>query len=251
MILLAIDDRGLARLTVENQGKLNVLNAVLMEDFARQVEKLAADDTLRALIVTGAGKKAFIGGADIGEMANLNPETARSFITRLHRCSDALRSLPCPVIARISGYALGAGLEIAAACDIRIASTTAKFGMPEVKVGIPSVIEAALLPRLIGWGRARRMLLTGDIYNAREAEKWGLIDVLAKPAELDRAVEATVQSILNTGPNALRIQKKLIRAWEDRPITPAIEAGIDAFAEAFVTDEPRTRMTAFLNRKKR
>lgn len=251
MILLAIDSRGVARLTVENREKLNVLNAAHMEDFARQVDKLGADPTLRALIVTGAGDKAFIGGADVSEMVRLNPDSARSFITGLHRCCDGLRRLPFPAIARISGYALGAGLEIAAACDLRVASTTAKLGMPEVKVGIPSVIEAALLPALVGWGRARRMLLTGEIFGARDAGKWGLVDAVVPPAKLDPAIEAILGSILDAGPDAVRLQKRLIRAWEDLPMSAAVEAGIDTFAQSFETDEPRIRMNTFLNRKKR
>jgi enoyl-CoA hydratase len=251
MILLAIDSRGVARLTVDNQRKLNVVGSALLDDFTGQVEKLAADDTLRAVVVTGAGSKAFIGGADIGEMARLDEKSARAYITRLHRACDALRRLPFPAIARIAGYALGAGLEIAAACDLRIASTTARFGMPEVKVGIPSVIEAALLPALIGWGRARRMLLTGEIHTAKQVESWGLVDQLVSPQQLDKAVERTVSSILNAGPNAVRLQKNLIRQWEDLPLTAAIEAGIAVFAEAYSTDEPRRMMQAFVNRPKR
>jgi enoyl-CoA hydratase len=251
MILLAEDSRGVATLTVENPEKLNVLNASLMDDFARQVQKLGADDTLRALIVTGGGKKAFIGGADVTEMARLNTESAKKYITRLHRCCEGLRRLPFPAIARINGYALGAGLEIAAACDLRIASTTAKFGMPEVKVGIPSVIEAAPLPSLVGWGRARRMLLTGEMYDAREAEKWGFVDAVVPPAKLGKAVDSMIESILDAGPNAVRLQKQLIRAWEDLPMSAAIEKGIETFAESFRTDEPHVRMTAFLNRKKK
>jgi enoyl-CoA hydratase len=251
MILLAIDSRGVARLTVDNQQKLNVVGRALLDDLTRQIEKLACDDTLRAVILTGAGTKAFIGGADIEEMARLDETSARAYITRLHRACEALRSLPFPAIARISGYALGAGLEIAAACDLRIASTTARFGMPEVKVGIPSVIEAALLPALVGWGRTRRLLLAGEIHTAKEAERWGLVDVLAPPKGLDKAVESTIESILKAGPNAIRIQKKLIRSWEDLPLSSAIEKGIDAFAEAYSTDEPRRMMRIFLNRPKR
>ena len=248
MILLGIDSRGVARLTVDNQPKLNVVGAALLDDFTRQLEHLGADDTLRAVIVTGAGSKAFIGGADIREMSRLDEKSARAYITSLHRVCQGLRNLPFPAIARISGYALGAGLEIAAACDLRIASTTARFGMPEVKVGIPSVIEAALLPGLIGLGRTRRMLFTGEIHSAQDAEAWGLVDMLAAPARLDKVVESTVASILKTGPNAIRIQKKLIRAWEDLPVGAAIEAGIDAFQEAYLTDEPRRMMQDFLNR---
>jgi enoyl-CoA hydratase/carnithine racemase len=251
MILLAIDSRGIARLTIDNQSKLNVVGSALLDDFTRQAEKLGADDTLRAVVVTGAGSKAFIGGADIGEMARLDEKSARAYITRLHRACQALRNLPFPSIARISGYALGAGLEIAAACDMRIATTTARFGMPEVKVGIPSVIEAALLPGLIGWGRTRRLLLAGEIHTAREAESWGLVDMIATPARLDKVVENTVASILKAGPNAIRLQKKLIRAWEDLPLSGAIEAGIETFAEAYSTDEPRRMMQNFLSRPKR
>ena len=130
MILLAIDERGVARLTVDNQSKLNVVGAALLDDFTRQLEHLGADDTLRAVVVSGAGSKAFIGGADIAEMSRLDEKSARNYITRLHRACQALRNLPFPAIARISGYALGAGLEIAAACDLRIASTTARSSLP-------------------------------------------------------------------------------------------------------------------------
>lgn len=114
------------------------------------------------MVLTGAGDKSFIGGADIREMAALTPATAETFITRLHAMCACLRDLPVPVIARINGYAIGAGLEVAAACDLRVASNSAVFGMPEVKVGIPSVIEAALLPSLIGWGRTRELLYLGE-----------------------------------------------------------------------------------------
>src|SRR6185503_218248 len=112
----------------------------------------------RVVVLTGAGERAFIGGADINEMAELDEESARVFISQLHEACAALRNLPVPVIARISGYCLGAGLEIAASCDLRVAADHSTFGMPEVRVGIPSVIEAALLPRLIGWGMAARLI---------------------------------------------------------------------------------------------
>jgi enoyl-CoA hydratase len=250
MISLEIDQRAIAHLAVDNQRKLNVLDRAHLRDFAHRVEEIAQDDTLRAVIVTGAGGKAFIGGADIEEMSRLDPAGAREFITLLHRCCQALRDLPFPSIAGICGFALGAGVEIAASCDLRIAAETAQFGMPEVRVGIPSVIEAAILPRLIGWGRARRLMLLGQIHTAREAETWGLVDQVVAPADLGAALEKTVDAILKTGPNAIRLQKKLMRAWEELPLPAAIEAGIPIFAEAFITDEPRRLMQAFLNRKR-
>ena len=150
--------------------------------------------------------------------------------------SQGLRRLPVPVIARIEGYALGAGLEIAAACDLRIAAQTARFGMPEVKLGIPSVVEAALLPLLVGWGRAREMLLLGEVFGAAEAASWGLIERVAPLAGLDAAVERVLAALLAAAPGAVRLQKRLIRAWEDLPLRQAVEAGIGVFAAAFTGD---------------
>lgn len=245
-------DTRVAYVTISNERKLNTLNTVLMKEFAERIEELAHDEILRALVLTGAGSKAFIGGADIHEMARLDAVSGRAFIGLLHRCCDALRELPVPVIARIGGYALGAGLEIAAACDLRIASDTARFGMPEVKLGIPSVIEAALLPTLIGWGRTRQLLLLGETITSAEAAQWGLIDLVVplskfySSSALDEAVEVWVASILKAGPRAIRLQKKLIRRWEDLPLSDAVRAGVDAFAAAWETDEPRRMMQEFL-----
>jgi enoyl-CoA hydratase len=233
------------RVTVDNQAKLNTLDSALMEELAEAIENLAKDDALRVVILTGAGERAFVGGASIDEMAELNPATAEAFITRLQRCCSAIRDLPVPVIARIRGYALGAGLELAAACDLRIAEEGAVFGMPEVKIGLPSVIEAALLPGMVGWGRARQILLLGENFSARDAEAWGLVEKVVPAGDLDAAVEQWVESILAAGPRAVRLQKELMRAWENLPLREAIEAGIPALSAAFETDEPTLRMRAF------
>lgn len=249
-IELAIEERGasgrVARVTVDHPGKLNILNRALIAELGRVLDSLAGDDRLRAVVLTGAGDRAFIGGADIRDMAGLDRERARGFITLLHRACAAARRLPVPVIARIRGYALGAGLEVAAACDLRIAEEGARFGMPEVKVGIPSVIEAALLPSLIGWGRTRRLLFTGETIGAAEAERWGLVERVVPGTGLDGAVEEALAAILACGPHAIRLQKTLIREWEDLPLAAAIERGIERFTEAFATDEPKRMMEAFL-----
>ena len=136
------------------------------------VETMAgiAPTRVRLAIMTGAGGRAFVGGVDLGEIAALDHAGARAASSPVHRCCDAFRRLPVPVIARIDGFALGAGLELAAACDLRVASEGSVFGMPEVAIGIPSVVEAALLPKLIGPGRARRLLLTGETIGA--ATRW-------------------------------------------------------------------------------
>ena len=245
------DGQRIAYVTIDNPRKLNTLSGSLMQEFAGAIEALGGDEMLRAVVVTGAGERAFIGGADIDEMLRLDDRTAEVFITLLHRCCDAVRELPVPAIARIQGYALGGGLELAAACDLRIASATAVFGMPEVKLGIPSVIEAALLPTLVGWGRVREILLLGENFSAADAEKWGLVEKVVPLADLDAAVERCVSSLLQAGPRAIRLQKKLIRAWEDLPLRDAIHAGIDSFVEAWKTAEPRERMQAFRSAKRR
>ena len=237
----------LVRLTIDNVGKLNSLNRALMSEIVDTGSGLAADPELRLVVVTGAGERAFIGGADISEIAALDRDSARSFITLVHRCCDAFRCLAVPVIARIDGYALGAGLELACACDLRVASERSVFGMPEVKIGIPSVVEAALLPKLIGQGRARRLLLTGETIGAAEALAWGLVDIVVPPDALDEAVERLARPILAAGPNAIRLQKSLILEWEELPTAAAIERGIEAFVRAFDTDEPAHMANAMLS----
>jgi enoyl-CoA hydratase len=250
-----LDERkqgGVATVTIDNARRLNAMNGALMAALADAMTKLADDEALRAVVLAGAGPKAFTAGADINEMASIeNADQARAFILRLHRCCDAIRNLPVPVIARIHGYCFGAGLEIAAACDVRIASEAATFGMQEVKIGIPSVIEAALLPPLIGWGRTREILLLGETFTAADALAWRLVEHVVPPAALDRTVEDWIGKLLTSAPRAVRLQKRLIRQWEDLPLSAAIAAGIDAFAAAYETDEPITAMRAFLDAKRR
>ncbi len=237
-----------ARVSIQNSAKLNTLGSQLMIAFIAEVEALAKRDDLRAVVLTGAGDRSFIGGADIFEMAAFDAETARAFITLVHRCCRSLRELPVPVIARVNGYTLGAGLEVAAACDLRVASSNALFGMPEVKVGIPSVVEAALLPGLIGWGRTRELLLFGENIDAATALAWGLVEQVVEPAALDAAVEARLESLLSAGPQAVRLQKSLIRQWEDLTLSQAVSAGIESFTQSYATDEPTRMMGAFVNR---
>ena len=240
------DGGRVARVTIDNRAKRNSLGRALLERLVAAAEALAGDSRLRLVVLSGAGGHAFVGGADIGEIAALDREGARGFITLVHRCCEAFRRLPVPVIARIDGYALGAGLELAASCDLRVASEGSRFGMPEVRIGIPSVVEAALLPRLVGWGRARRLLLTGETIDAAEALAWGLVDAVAPAAALDAAVERFARPILAAGPQAIRLQKALIREWEDLPVGAAIARGLDYFVHAFDSDEPNRMARAAL-----
>ncbi|WP_394761366.1 enoyl-CoA hydratase [Phenylobacterium sp.] len=245
-VTVRLEDRPRGRIAyvaVDNQNKLNSLSSEVMARFTDAFHHLSAAPDLRAVVLSGTGGKAFIGGADIDEMAEVvSPEAGRAFILRVHGCCRAIRDLPVPVIAAVDGWCLGAGLEVAAACDMRLCSDTARFGMPEVRLGIPSVVEAALLPALIGWGRTRRILLTGEIFGASEALAWGLVEEIYLQATLETGVEDLLQKLLASEPRAVRLQKALIRQWEDLPLTDAITAGVEAFADAWTTDEPQRAM---------
>ena len=240
------ENGSVAHLCIDNRATLNVVNGDLLRQLSESLELLAIGGELRALVLSGAGTQAFIGGADIREMVNFDEESACSFVTNLHRFCRRLRDCPIPTIARIDGYCLGAGMEIAASCDLRAATTRARFGMPEVRVGIPSVIEAALLPRLIGRGRARELLLTGDIIDAESAHAMGFVQRLAEPDDLDSAINAWLGSIRAAGPSAVRAQKELLNLWEQLELEEAIEAGIGFFTDAYRTEEPRRMMGDFL-----
>lgn len=244
------DSRGVVRLTICNAGPLNILTSAVTNAIREGFERLATDRDIRAVILAGQSEKSMIGGADIKEMAKLDQKTAEQFIGRLRDLCEAIRRFPTPVIARLPGWCLGGGLEVAAACDFRIAASDARFGMPEVRVGIPSVIHAALLPRLIGWGRARWLVMTAENIDAPIALAWGLVDVVAKKGGLDDAVENTVKTLLECGSEALRIQKELLRQWEELPLTESVNLSVGVFGRSFLTGEPQQLMQAFLNRKK-
>ena len=236
-----------AWVSVNNPAKLNSLSSAVMAEFVRTFQRLGEDPELRAVVLTGAGDKAFIGGANIDEMAELTgPDAARAFILKVHRCCQAIRDLPIPVVAAVNGWCLGAGLEVAAACDLRLAADTAMFGMPEVKLGLPSVVEAALLPSLIGWGRTRQILMTGETFDAAKALAWGLVEEVHPTTALAGAVDDLVDKLLDTEPRAVRIQKALIQTWEDLPISEAILAGVEAFEDAWTTEEPSLALSRFL-----
>jgi enoyl-CoA hydratase/carnithine racemase len=240
-----------ARVAVDNQRRRNSLSTPLIVALTEAFAKLGRDGALRAVVLTGEGDRAFIGGADLNELAALDPDTARLFITRLHRACQAVRDCPVPVIGRIAGFCLGAGLELAASCDFRVAADSAEFGMPEVRMGIPSVIEAALLPGLVGWGKTREMLTTGSVFTAAEAQAMGLVQKVVPGADLDAAVEAWLDAICSAQPQAVRAQKALMNRWERVSVEEGILAGIDALSAAYETGEPQAAIAAFFAARKR
>lgn len=248
-----------ATLAVSNPAKLNIVNSAVLDDFIRECQKLSKDDSLRAVVLTNApinpGKaSSWIGGADIKEMIELSSsDQARAFIDRIHATCEALRKIPVPVIASIDGFCLGGGMEIAATCDLRVATHKSVFGMPEVKVGIPSVVEAAYLPGLIGMGRTRRLLYLAENIDAVEAERWGFVEkVVADEMELEQATSEWVDALVGMGPKAIRSQKVLMQKWENCSVEDGIEAGAVAYAEAYADGgtEPKEFMGRFVGRKR-
>ena len=237
-------------ISIDNAARLNCLGHAQIAGFIDAVTGLADDPALRVLVVTGEGGRSFMGGANLHELAELNPSKARDFLTLIHRMCKVLRDLPVPVIARVNGFCLGAGLEVMAACDMHIASDNAVFGMPEVKIGLPSVVEAALLPQLIGWGRTKLLLYTGDNIDARTALDWGLVEKVVPAADLDTALGQWLESIVESGPKAIRLQKELIREWEAMPVNDAIEAGIRCMYRAYQSEEPAQMVGEALQRLK-
>jgi enoyl-CoA hydratase len=244
------DPRGAVRLTICNAGPLNIFGTGVINGVREGLEVLATERQIRVLVIAGQSERSLVGGADIKEMVGLDQYSAEKFITGFRDVCEAVRAFPSPVIARMPGWSLGGGLEFAAACDFRVASHDAKFGMPEVRVGIPSVIHAALLPRLIGWGRARWLLMTAENIDAVTALAWGLVDVVAPQGGLDAAVENTVATLLECAPEALRAQKALLRQWEELPLKESVNLSIGVFGRSFLTGEPQRLMQGFIDRKR-
>jgi enoyl-CoA hydratase/carnithine racemase len=230
-------DGGVARIFLNRPQKVNALHTALLDELGAAIERLSADDSLRVVVLAGRGK-AFCGGADVGELASLTAATAGAFVGRIHRVCAALRALPVPVVAQLHGAVIGGGLEIAAACDLRVAAQGTRFAMPEVKLGIPSVVEAALLPRLMGSGRAAWLVLSGEPIDADRAYEWGLVEALCAASELDQTVAGVVQALVAADPRALRQQKKLLQLWDEAPLAASIDASLARFAEAYAGGVP-------------
>ncbi len=236
-----------ARVTLE-RPPLNVLTPALIDALGSAFRELGADPALRVVVLAGSGR-AFSAGVDVGAMRDLDVAGARALIEGLRATIRALEEVPVPTIARLHGHVLGGALELVLACDLRIAAASCRLGMPEITVGIPSVIQAALLPGLIGWGRTAELLLGGQPIDAREAERWGLVNRAVEEPALDGEVDAWVARLCALPPDAVRLQKALLARWRRVDLDTAIALSTDVFARAYATGEPRRAMQAFLDRR--
>jgi enoyl-CoA hydratase/carnithine racemase len=233
---------------VLDRPPLNLLEPSLIAALRDTFQGLARDESVRVAVVTGAGR-AFQAGMDVHVLRDLDVAAAKALISSLCAAIEAVHRAPFPVIAAVNGACLGAGFELALACDLRIAASGASFGLPEVRVGVPSVIQAALLPPMIGPGRAAEMLLLGTPVTAAQALEWGLVNRVVEPGALTAAVDDTVAALLRCAPGAVRLQKELIIRWRETDLPSAVQAGINAFATAYAGGEPREGATAFLEKR--
>ncbi len=242
---------GIATVRLNGAKSVNVMGGHLVRSAVRALEALRQDASLRVVVLSGPPGGSFLGGVDIAEMARFDADAARDFITLLHQACHALRTLPVPSIARIEGYCLGGGMELAAACDLRLGAEGSRYGMPEVQVGLPSVIEARLLPGLIGWGKTRELLYRGNLIDAEEAQRIGFLQALAPVDAIESALKVWTDDILRADPAAIRSQKRLIEAWLESAPAVGIQASIDAFSATFHGPAAKGRLAAFLARSRR
>ena len=227
---------------------LNLFEPTLIRAVRESFDALAADRSTRLVVVVGAGR-AFTAGMDVRVLRDLDVGRARELITTLHDAIAVVHRAPFPVIAAVNGPCLGAGFELALACDLRVAAASASFGLPEVRVGVPSVIQAALLPPMVGPSRAAEMLLTGAPITAATALDWGLVNRVVPDDRLRPAAEELAAAILAAGPEAIRLQKELIVRWRESDLPTSVRHGINAFAAAYATGEPLEGMSAYLEKR--
>ena len=239
----------IATLEIDGRTHLNLLGPDVFRELRDRVDECGQDESLRAIILRGEGDRAFSAGVDLHEMKDLEPLSAEKFIRSLHGAARGVLNAPLPVVAAIHGPCLGGAFELALACDIRVAAEDAVFGLPEVRVGLPSVIEASLLPPTVGLGRARRMLLTGETVDATEALNMGLVDKVVPKAQLETAAQETAETFLGMGRYILATQKQIVSAWLEMGQEAAAEYSIKAFSLCFNTPYPNEAMTAFLEKR--
>lgn len=250
-ILLEQPEPGIYLLVINRPEALNALNSATLDELARAVDRIGGDRAARVLLVTGAGEKAFVAGADIGEMQGLAPEQAQVFSEKGMRVMHALEALHVPVIALVNGYALGGGCELAMACDWILASEHAVFGQPEVNLGIPPGFGGTQrLTRLVGRARALELVTTARQIKADEALDIGLVNhVLPAPALRQTGLEMA-QTLAAKGPVAVRLAKQAVQRGQNLDLTQACAHETGLFALAFATADQREGMRAFLEKRK-
>ncbi len=249
--LLFESAEGIATITFNRPKALNALNAELLKEFSALLDQIAEDASIRVLVLTGAGEKAFVAGADITELAKCNALQGKWFAAQGQAAINKLQALDIPVIAAVNGYALGGGSEIALACDMIYASENAMFGLPEITLGlIPGFGGTQRLSRLVGINIAKEMIFTGKMISAAEAKEIGMVNKVVSAAELMNEVKKTAKTIAQKGRVALRAAKQVINAGLGVDLATGCRMEIDAFALCMASPDAKEGTTAFLEKRK-
>jgi len=222
-------------ITFNRPAQLNALTVADLGEVAALVANPA--DHIRALVFAGAGSRSFSAGMHVDTFADLGPATARHVIGQVRDCLAAVRAVPLPTVAMIRGYCLGAAFELALGCDLRVAADDAQFGLPEVKIGIPSVADAALLQAYVGLARAKEIILTGDLYPAADLDRWGLLNRLVPPSRLEAETQGLLSRITRHTRTVLASQKRLFEVWQNTPLSEGIRVSTEEFAQVFQAAE--------------
>jgi enoyl-CoA hydratase len=249
-LVVQVQDR-IGRITVNRPEKLNALNRATLEEIDAAFAAMGSDPAVGAILLTGAGTKAFIAGADINELARQTPVEGREYTLFGQGVLDRIESLGKPVLAAVNGYALGGGCEIALACTLRFASSAARFGQPEVNLGIiPGYGGTQRLARLIGRGRAQEMILTGEMIDAAEAHRIGLVNAVVAPEELIPRTESVARTILSKGPLAVRYALDAVHRGLDMPAREGLAYEAALFSVLCASEDMKEGTKAFLEKRK-
>lgn len=250
-VLLEATD-GVATLTINRPKSMNALNSATLAEIGEALDEVKANaDTIKVLIITGAGEKAFVAGADISQMRDMNSLQAAELSKLAHESFGKIENLPQLTIAAVNGYCLGGGLELASSCDVRVASTKAKFGQPEVTLGIvPGFGGTQRLTRLVGRGKAKEMIAMGTMIDANEAYRVGIAEEIAEPEELMNKVHEIASTVMKNGLIAVSMAKYVIDRAADLPLDTAIDFETQMWAQTFATEDQTEGMTAFLEKRK-
>lgn len=249
-VVKIISEGAVSEIAINRPKALNALNAEVLSALCSVLEKLQAHTELRAIILTGVGEKAFVAGADIAAMSKLGPTAIAEYVELGQRTMRLLETARVPVIAAVNGFALGGGLELALACDLIVASSAAKLGQPEVNLGIiPGFGGTQRLLERCSVGTARRLVLTGEIINASEAQALGIVDKVVEPAELMTAARGWAELIASKAPLAVAEGKRVIRAANEQVLTAGLRGEVESFLSLFSSADRAEGMAAFLEKR--